>query len=45
MQVFEEKYDKLYAGKYAQNWAKLMLTKSNSITVTLALLNKRDKFE
>ena len=26
MQVFEEKYDKLYAGKYAQNWAKLTLT-------------------
>jgi len=28
MQVFEEKCDKLYAGRYAQNWAKLMLTKT-----------------
>jgi len=26
MQVFEEKCDKLYAGRYALNWAKLMLT-------------------
>jgi len=28
MQVFEEKFDKLSAGRYAQNWAKLMLTKA-----------------
>jgi len=28
MQVFEEKCDKLYAGRYAQNWAKLMLTET-----------------
>jgi len=25
MQVFEEKCDKLYADRYAQNWAKLTL--------------------
>jgi len=28
MQVFEEKCDKLYAGRYAQNWVKLMLTET-----------------
>jgi len=28
MQVSEERCDKLYAGRYAQNWAKLMLTET-----------------
>jgi len=28
MQVIEEKCDKLYAGRYAQNWAKLMSTET-----------------
>jgi len=28
MQVFEEKCDKLYAGRYARNLAKLMLTET-----------------
>jgi len=28
VQVFEEKCDKLYAGRYAQNLAKLMLTET-----------------
>jgi len=28
MQVFKEKCDKLYAGRYAKNWAKLTLTET-----------------
>jgi len=41
--VFEEKCDKLYAGRYARNLGEI--NANHNIKVTLALLNKCDKFE
>jgi len=45
MQVFEEECNKVYAGKYAQNLGEINANRNIRVTVTLALLNKRDKFE